>query len=109
MGRDDRKPPKGKKLSKVKFDLFHTGNHPFSPRENVKVSQWAEQYRMVTDGHKEGPWLNSNTPYLVEPMNCWNEPSIRKIILCFAPQTGKTQRQQSQAGPLPKQSLRNGP
>jgi phage terminase large subunit GpA-like protein len=57
----------------------------------ITVAQWAERYRTVTDGDKTGRWLNANSPYAVEPMNCWTIPSIQEIYLCFAPQVVKTQ------------------
>jgi len=62
----------------------------FRPREKLTVSQWAERYRIVTEGTARGRWTNTRTPYLTEPMNSWNDPNIQEIFLCFAPQTGKT-------------------
>lgn len=62
----------------------------FRPREKLTVSQWAERYRIVTEGTARGRWTNTRTPYLIEPMNSWNDPHIQEIFLCFAPQTGKT-------------------
>lgn len=63
----------------------------FKPKENLTVSQWAERYRFVVKGPAQGLWSNELTPYLMEPMDVWNDPWVRHIILCFAPQTGKTQ------------------
>lgn len=57
----------------------------------ITVAQWAERYRIVTDGDKVGHWSNANSPYAVEPMNCWTSSSIQEIYLCFAPQIVKTQ------------------
>jgi phage terminase large subunit GpA-like protein len=59
-------------------------------QEHLTVSQWAERHRIVTTGHAQGLWKNETTPYLVEPMDTWNAPWVRHIILCFAPQIGKT-------------------
>lgn len=59
--------------------------------EKITVSQWAERYRIVTEGQSLGPWTNSYAPYLVGPMDTWCQPHVRKVILRFAPQTGKTQ------------------
>lgn len=63
----------------------------FRRREKLTVSQWAERHRVITNGPITGKWRNDVTPYLTEPMDCWNLPWVREIILCFAPQTGKTQ------------------
>ena len=63
----------------------------FKPKEDLTVSQWAEKRRIVTNGPMPGPWSNARTPYLVEPMDTWGLPWVRRVVLCFAPQTGKTQ------------------
>jgi len=63
----------------------------FRRREKISISRWAERYRIVTNGPRTGPWRNDFTPYLVEPMDTIDQPFVRRIILMFAPQTGKTQ------------------
>ncbi|MBN2570300.1 MAG: phage terminase large subunit family protein [Deltaproteobacteria bacterium] len=63
----------------------------FKKRERLKGSVWPERYRMVAQGPHQGKWENSFTPYLAEPMDTAADPHIRKIVLCFAPQTGKSQ------------------
>lgn len=63
----------------------------FKPKEDITVSRWAALHRHVAKGPAIGRWSNDLTPYLVEPMDTFNLPWIRKIYLCFAPQTGKTQ------------------
>jgi phage terminase large subunit GpA-like protein len=60
-------------------------------REPLTVSQWAEQFRIVTDGPEKGPWRNQLTPHLVEPMDTWGMPHIRKVIVVGTDQSGKTQ------------------
>ncbi len=57
----------------------------------LTVSQWAEKHRVVNVGPRPGQWSNEVTPYLVEPMDAATDPNVNEIILCFAPQTGKTQ------------------
>ena len=59
-------------------------------REKISVSQWAEKYRVITRGPAGGKWRNAFTPYCTEPMDTIGLPYVRKIILCWAPQTGKT-------------------
>lgn len=59
--------------------------------KRLTVSEWAERYRIVTEGQALGPWTNAYAPYLKLPMDTWGLPEIRKVILCFSPQTGKTQ------------------
>ncbi len=57
----------------------------------ITVSQWAERHRMVESGPMCGQWDNSITPYCKLPMDMWTLPYVRKIVLRWAPQTGKTQ------------------
>mgnify|MGYP000221123607 CR=1 FL=1 len=60
-------------------------------RAPLTVSQWAEQFRIVTDGPEKGPWRNQLTPHLVEPMDTWGMPHVRKVIVVGTDQSGKTQ------------------
>jgi phage terminase large subunit GpA-like protein len=62
----------------------------FKRKEPLLVSEWAERHIVVTDGPARGPWRNLVTPYTIGPQNSWNLPHIRKIILCWAPQSAKT-------------------
>lgn len=59
-------------------------------KENLTVSQWAARHRFVVKGPAPGLWQNELTPYLVEPMDTFNDPWVRHIVLNFAPQTGKS-------------------
>lgn len=63
----------------------------FKPKERIKVSEWAEKYRRVVTGPKQGRWENSYTPYLTGIMDAWNIPSVKEIIVMAPPQTGKNQ------------------
>lgn len=63
----------------------------FAAKEQATVSQHAERHRIVTRGPWQGPWRNENVPYLVTPMDMFALPWVRRMYLCFAPQTGKTQ------------------
>lgn len=57
---------------------------------DVRVSQWAENDRMVVNGPNISKWSNELTPYAIEPMDTWNLPWVRKIFLCWPPQSAKT-------------------
>jgi phage terminase large subunit GpA-like protein len=63
----------------------------FRPRERITTAEWAARHRVVTNGPMTGQWRNDVTPYLAGPMETICEPGVRRIILQFAPQTGKTQ------------------
>jgi phage terminase large subunit GpA-like protein len=78
-------------LNPYQFRFTEPERRIFKAKEKITVSQWAERYRYVESGPFRGPWSNATTPYTVEPMDCWNVPSIRTVILCWGPQTAKTQ------------------
>ena len=63
------------------------------PPDNLTVSEWAEKYRRLSSesSAEPGPWRNSRTPYLVEPMNSFTDPRVRRIILVAASQVGKSE------------------
>ncbi len=63
----------------------------FRRKERLTTSEWAARYRVVTNGPITGKWRNETTPYLVDPMDTLDLPHVRRVILMFAPQTGKTQ------------------
>lgn len=71
--------------------LYEGERLAFRQREDITVSQWAARYRYVNKGPRQGLWTNEYTPYAVMPMDCWNRPWVRKIYLCWSPQTAKTQ------------------
>lgn len=61
------------------------------PPMRMTVADAAAKYRYVNQpGAYVGPWLNSTTPYMVEPMNMINSRSFDKMALVAPAQTGKT-------------------
>lgn len=62
----------------------------FRKKERLLVADWSEKNIIVTDGPMRGPWRNEVTSYTIGPQNAWNLPHVRKIFLCWAPQTAKT-------------------
>jgi phage terminase large subunit GpA-like protein len=64
------------------------------PEADLTVSQWADQYRMLSSkaSAEPGPWRTNRTPYLQEPMDALSSSSpIQRVVLMFAAQTGKTE------------------
>jgi phage terminase large subunit GpA-like protein len=58
--------------------------------EKIKVSEWAERYRVVTDGPHEGPWRHDHAPHTVKIMDTFGLPWVREIWFCGVEQSGKT-------------------
>ena len=63
----------------------------FRKHKKIQGSRWAEMYRYVTMSVMPGRWKNETTPYLAGIMDASFYPSVRKIIICKAPQVGGTE------------------
>lgn len=63
------------------------------PPEDLTVSEWAEKHRRLSSeaSAEPGRWRNDRTPYLIEPMNSFNDPKIRNIVMVAASQVGKSE------------------
>lgn len=63
----------------------------FARRELVRVSTWAERHLIVPDGPYAGARYRKDVnPYLAPIMDAWALPEVEEILVCGAPQTGKT-------------------
>lgn len=61
-------------------------------KRQIPVSSWAEKHRIITTGPLAGAWWrNSVTPYLQGVMDASFFASVQTIIICAAPQTGKSE------------------
>ena len=61
------------------------------PTERLTVAEAAEKYRKLNNpGHYVGPWLNSTTPYLVEPMEVLTDLDYEAMVFVGPAQCGKT-------------------
>lgn len=61
------------------------------PPERLTVSEFAERHRKLNNpGSYVGPWKNSMTPYLVEPMDILTDRTKTKMAFVGSAQTGKT-------------------
>lgn len=61
------------------------------PPERITVSQAASKYRYLRNaGSYVGPWVNTVTPYMSEPMDCLVSSDLSAVIFVGPAQTGKT-------------------
>lgn len=65
----------------------------YRPPADLSVSEWAERYRVLSreNSAEAGPWRNARTPYLVEIMDSFTDPRIKKISLVASSQVGKSE------------------
>ncbi len=72
-------------------DIFCQLAELLRPPERLSVSQAAERYRYVNQpGAYVGPWVNTTTPYMVEPMDEFTSTRYRGMIFVGPAQSGKT-------------------
>ncbi len=66
----------------------------------MKVSEWAERYRMLDSktSAEPGTWNNSRTPYLVEIMDELLNYETEEIIFCKCTQVGGTEAELNMLG-----------
>lgn len=63
----------------------------FKPPERLTISQAAAKYRYLKNqGAYQGPWLNTKTPYMVEPMDVLDSRDFDGCIFVGPAQSGKT-------------------
>lgn len=65
----------------------------FRPPANLKVSQWAEQCRILSreSSAEAGAWNNNRTPYLEAIMDAFNDPSVSDLTFVSSSQIGKSE------------------
>lgn len=70
------------------------------PPEQLTVSEWAEQYRILDakSSAMPGAWSNSVTPYLIGIMDEFNNYETETIIFCKPTQVGGTEALQNMVG-----------
>lgn len=71
-----------------------------SPPEQLTVSEWAEQYRMLDSKSSAmpGPWSNDITPYLIGVMDEFNNYETEQIVFVKPTQIGGTEAMQNMIG-----------
>lgn len=81
--------PEATKLNKVLAKSVKN----FKAAETLTVSEWADKKRRLSPetSAEPGLWRTSRTPYLKEPMDCFTDPKVHKIVMVAASQVGKSE------------------
>lgn len=64
------------------------------PDPNINVSEWADQYRMLSQkaSAEPGKWRTERTPYLREILDCLSPSSaVQRVVFMAGAQVGKTE------------------
>lgn len=73
-------------------DVIRRAADAWRPPRQTAVSEWAEVDRQLRNpGGYSGPWRNSKTPYLVEPMDRSSSRVIEALIMLGPSQFAKTE------------------
>lgn len=74
------------------YALFARLFQILKPPPEIKLSEWADQYRYLSneDSAEPGRWHTDRAPYQREPMDAITDTHTRKVVLMWASQTGKT-------------------
>lgn len=77
------------------FGLYRSEIALWEPPEDLTVSEWADQYRILDPitSAEPGPWRTDRTPYLREILNSYSDPSIEQITIIASTQVAKTETQ----------------
>jgi len=64
----------------------------WKPTPRQSVTDWCEQHLLLTGRQTKhpGPYSTANRPYVREPLECWRDPSVTDVVLCWGSQTSKT-------------------
>jgi hypothetical protein len=64
----------------------------FAPIDTRQVWQWAEDEVTLSRRQTEtpGPYSTLLTPYVREPLDCFSDPRVSDLTMCFGSQTSKT-------------------
>lgn len=62
----------------------------FAPPPSITVDEWAEKFRWLEKRTTAagGPWRNYRTPYLIEVQRVLTDPTVRRVAIQKAAQTG---------------------
>ena len=72
--------------------LFSEALQILKPPPKLTLSEWADKYRVLSSksANEQGRWRTDRNPYQREPMNAFSDPYVKKIVLMWAAQMGKT-------------------
>ena len=80
-------------MNKSTTKLFKQMLKTLKPAENITLAQWADNYRRLPaeSSAEPGKWRTDRTPYLKKIMECISDPKVRKVVLMFSAQIGKSE------------------
>lgn len=70
----------------------YIASHGLKPLPKTSVSEWADRYRMLSQGisAEPGRWRTSRAPYQKEIMDAFTQPGVHRIVVKSSSQVGKS-------------------
>lgn len=80
-------------MKKTTYDMFTRVFKTLKPPPDLKLSEWADKYRRLSSesSAEPGRWHTSRTPYLKEVMDSITDIEVKKVVMMFGAQSGKTE------------------
>lgn len=73
------------------IEAFNRLSAALTPPPVIKMSEWAEQKRIVgSESPTPGPWSNDTTPFFTDVMDAISDPDTERVVVMTAAQMGKT-------------------
>ena len=65
----------------------------FQPPPRMTVTEWADSFRYLSpeSSAEPGKYSSSRAPYQREPMNALSDPRVKRVVIMFGSQLGKTE------------------
>jgi len=79
-------------MTDLERDLLEHRRMLYRPTPRQTVVEWAEENLTLTQRQTEspGPFRTAVRPYCREVMECWKDPGVSDVTLCWGSQTSKT-------------------
>lgn len=79
-------------MTDLQISLLDFRRQLYRPTPRQTVVEWCESNLKLTQRQTEhpGPFSTSVRPYTREPMECWKDPGVSEVTLCWGSQTAKT-------------------
>lgn len=80
-------------MKKATYELFVKVFKTLKPPPDLKLHEWADKFRRLSSesSAEPGRWHTSKTPYLQEVMDSITDLEVRKTVVMFCAQSGKTE------------------
>lgn len=74
------------------YELFKDVLSNLLPPPDITISEWADRYRYLSSksAAEPGRWKTNRAPYQREPMDAFSDEHVKKVVLMWGAQMGKT-------------------